>query len=554
MANMVIDLSRIGNIYPFPASYSIITRRVIIVTIVRPGPDMGWRRAAQSVNTAGTGGYSQTTEIPEENSEMQLNDMSLFRQQCYIDGAWADADDGATIEVTNPATGETLGTVPKMGANETRRAIEAANAAWPAWRAKTAKERSSILRRWFELMLENKDDLAVLMTTEQGKPLAEALGEAVYGASFFEWFAEEGRRAYGDVIPTHMADRRIVVLKEPVGVCAAITPWNFPSAMITRKAGPALAAGCPMVVKPASATPYSALALAELAERAGVPKGVFSVVTGAAGAIGGEMTSNPIVRKLTFTGSTEVGKILMRQCAGTVKKVSMELGGNAPFIVFDDADIDAAVEGAMVSKYRNAGQTCVCANRLLVQDSVYEEFAGKLAEAVSGLKVGSGLDEGVNQGPLIDMSAVEKVEQHIADATAKGARIVVGGGRHEMGGTFFQPTILADVTTDMAVTREETFGPLAPLFRFKTEEEAIAMANDTEFGLAAYFYSRDMGRVWRVSEGLEYGIVGANVGIISTEVAPFGGMKESGIGREGSHYGLDEFMEVKYICMGGVGG
>ncbi len=485
---------------------------------------------------------------------MQLNDMSLFRQQCYIDGAWADADDGATIEVTNPATGETLGTVPKMGANETRRAIEAANAAWPAWRAKTAKERSSILRRWFELMLENKDDLAVLMTTEQGKPLAEALGEAVYGASFFEWFAEEGRRAYGDVIPTHMADRRIVVLKEPVGVCAAITPWNFPSAMITRKAGPALAAGCPMVVKPASATPYSALALAELAERAGVPKGVFSVVTGAADAIGGEMTSNPIVRKLTFTGSTEVGKILMRQCAGTVKKVSMELGGNAPFIVFDDADIDAGVEGAMVSKYRNAGQTCVCANRLLVQDGVYEEFAGKLAEAVSGLKVGSGLDEGVNQGPLIDMSAVEKVEQHIADATAKGARIVVGGGRHEMGGTFFQPTILADVTTDMAVTREETFGPLAPLFRFKTEEEAIAMANDTEFGLAAYFYSRDMGRVWRVSEGLEYGIVGANVGIISTEVAPFGGMKESGIGREGSHYGLDEFMEVKYICMGGVGG
>ncbi len=485
---------------------------------------------------------------------MQLKDMSLFRQQCYIDGAWVDADDGATIEVTNPASNETLGTVPKMGANETRRAIEAANAAWPAWRAKTAKERSSILRRWFELMLENKDDLAVLMTTEQGKPLAEALGEAVYGASFFEWFAEEGRRAYGDVIPTHMADRRIVVLKEPVGVCAAITPWNFPSAMITRKAGPALAAGCPMVVKPASATPYSALALAELAERAGVPKGVFSVVTGAAGAIGGEMTSNPIVRKLTFTGSTEVGKILMRQCAGTVKKVSMELGGNAPFIVFDDADIDAAVEGAMVSKYRNAGQTCVCANRLLVQDSVYEEFAGKLAEAVSGLKVGSGLDEGVNQGPLIDMSAVEKVEQHIADATAKGARIVVGGGRHEMGGTFFQPTILADVTTDMAVTREETFGPLAPLFRFKTEEEAIAMANDTEFGLAAYFFSRDMGRVWRVSEGLEYGIVGANVGIISTEVAPFGGVKESGIGREGSRYGLDEFMEVKYICMGGVGG
>jgi succinate-semialdehyde dehydrogenase/glutarate-semialdehyde dehydrogenase len=494
------------------------------------------------------------TVFPEEKPEMQLKDTSLFRQQCYIDGAWTDADDGATIDVTDPATNDVLGTVPKMGANETRRAIEAANAAWPAWRAKTAKQRSVILRRWFELMLENQEDLGVLMTTEQGKPLAEARGEAVYAASFLEWFAEEGRRAYGDVIPPHMADRRIVVIKEPVGVCAAITPWNFPSAMITRKAGPALAAGCPMVVKPASATPYSALALAELAERAGVPKGVFSVVTGSAGEIGGEMTSNPIVRKLTFTGSTEVGKILMKQCAGTVKKVSMELGGNAPFIVFDDADLDAAIEGAMASKYRNAGQTCVCANRMLVQDGVYEAFAEKLAVAVSGLKVGSGMDEGVDQGPLIDMSAVEKVEAHIADATAKGARVVVGGGRHDLGGTFFQPTILADVTTDMRVTREETFGPLAPLFRFKTEEEAISMANDTEFGLAAYFYSRDLGRVWRVSEGLEYGIVGANVGIISTEIAPFGGMKESGIGREGSRYGLDEFMEVKYICMGGVGG
>ena len=484
---------------------------------------------------------------------MQLKDKSLFRQQCYIDGAWADADSGETLKVTNPATDEVLGTVPKMGANETRRAIEAANAAWPAWRAKTAKQRGDIIRRWFNLMLENQDDLGLLMTLEQGKPLPEAKGEIVYAASFLEWFAEEGRRAYGDIIPPHAADRRVVVIKEPIGVCAAITPWNFPAAMITRKAGPALAAGCPMVVKPATATPYSALALAELAERAGVPKGVFSVVTGSAGAIGGEMTSNPIVRKLTFTGSTEIGKLLMRECAGTVKKVSMELGGNAPFIVFDDADLDAAVQGAMDSKYRNAGQTCVCANRLLVQDGVYDAFAAKLAEAVSGLKVGSGVDEGVNQGPLIDMSAVEKVEEHIEDALSKGARIVVGGSRHELGQSFFQPTILADVDTSMKVTKEETFGPLAPLFRFKTEEEAIAMANDTEFGLAAYFFSRDMGRVWRVSEGLEYGIVGANVGIISTEVAPFGGVKESGIGREGSHYGLDEFMEVKYICMGGVG-
>ena len=483
---------------------------------------------------------------------MQLKDKSLFRQQCYIDGAWADADSGETLKVTNPATDEVLGTVPKMGANETRRAIEAANAAWPAWRAKTAKQRADIIRRWFNLMLENQDDLGLLMTLGQGKPLPEAKGEIVYAASFLEWFAEEGRRAYGDVIPPHMADRRVVVIKEPIGVCAAITPWNFPAAMITRKAGPALAAGCPMVVKPATATPYSALALAELAERAGVPKGVFSVVTGSAGAIGGEMTSNPIVRKLTFTGSTEIGKILMQQCAGTVKKVSMELGGNAPFIVFDDADLDAAVEGAMASKYRNAGQTCVCANRLLVQEGVYDAFAAKLAEAVSGLKVGDGVGEGVSQGPLIDMAAVEKVEEHIADALSKGARLVVGGSRHELGHSFFQPTILADVDTSMKVTKEETFGPLAPLFRFKTEEEAIQMANDIEFGLAAYFFSRDMGRVWRVSEGLEYGIVGANVGIISTEVAPFGGVKESGIGREGSHYGLDEFMEVKYICMGGV--
>ena len=484
---------------------------------------------------------------------MQLKDKSLFRQQGYIDGAWVDADDGSTIKVDNPASGKVLGTVPKMGANETRRAIEAANAAWPAWRKKTAKERAVILRKWYELMLANQEDLAVLMTSEQGKPLAEARGEVVYAASFLEWFAEEGKRAYGDVIPPHMADRRIVVLKEPVGVCAAITPWNFPAAMITRKAGPALAAGCPMVVKPASQTPYSALAMAELAHRAGVPKGVFSVVTGSATAIGGEMTANPIVRKLTFTGSTEIGKILMKQCADTVKKVSMELGGNAPFIVFDDADLDAAVEGAMASKYRNAGQTCVCANRLLVQDGVYDAFAAKLAKAVSAISVGDGLQAGIQQGPLIDMKAVEKVEEHIEDALAKGARVVVGGKRHKLGGSFFEPTILADVNTSMKVTREETFGPLAPLFRFKTDEEAIQMANDTEFGLAAYFYSRDLGRVWRVSEGLEYGIVGANVGIISTEIAPFGGMKESGIGREGSHYGLDEFMEVKYVCMGGIG-
>jgi succinate-semialdehyde dehydrogenase/glutarate-semialdehyde dehydrogenase len=490
--------------------------------------------------------------VLREMANMQLKDKSLFRQQCYIDGAWADADSGDTINVNNPASDEILGTVPKMGADETRRAIEAANAAWPAWRAKTAKQRADIIRRWFTLMLENQDDLGLLMTSEQGKPLPEAKGEVAYAASFLEWFAEEGRRAYGEVIPSHMADRRIVVIKEPIGVCAAITPWNFPAAMITRKAGPALAAGCPMVVKPASATPYSALALAELAERAGIPKGVFSVVTGSAGAIGGEMTSNPIVRKLTFTGSTEIGKRLMEQCAGTVKKVSMELGGNAPFIVFDDADLDAAVEGAMVSKYRNAGQTCVCANRLLVQDGIYDAFAAKLTEAVTGLKVGSGIDEGVSQGPLIDMAAVEKVEEHIEDALSKGARVMVGGGRHELGHSFFQPTILADVDTSMKVTKEETFGPLAPLFRFKTEEEAVEMANDTEFGLAAYFYSRDTGRVWRVSEGLEYGIVGANVGIISTEVAPFGGVKESGIGREGAHHGLDEFMEVKYICMGGV--
>jgi succinate-semialdehyde dehydrogenase/glutarate-semialdehyde dehydrogenase len=483
---------------------------------------------------------------------MKLMDPKLLRQQCYIDGGWTDADDSSVIDVTDPATGATLASVPKMCAAETRRAIDAANHALPEWRRKTAKERAVILRRWNDLMLENQDDLAKLMTCEQGKPLVESKGEIAYAASFIEWFAEEGKRVYGEIIPEPTRDRRIVVTKEPIGVCAAITPWNFPSAMITRKAGPALAAGCTMVVKPATSTPLSALALAELAERAGVPSGVFNVVTGGSTAIGGEMTSNPIVRKLTFTGSTKVGKLLMEQCAGTVKKVSLELGGNAPFIVFDDADLDAAIEGAIASKYRNAGQTCVCANRFLVQEGIYEKFSGRLASAVGDLKVGPGLDAGVTQGPLIDMKAVEKVEAHIADATAKGARLALGGQRHELGGTFFEPTVLVEVTGDMAVTHEETFGPVAPLFRFKTEGQAIAMANDTEFGLASYFYTRDMGRIWRVCEALEYGIVGVNVGIISNEVAPFGGMKESGIGREGSHFGIDEFLEVKYLCMGGI--
>jgi succinate-semialdehyde dehydrogenase/glutarate-semialdehyde dehydrogenase len=483
---------------------------------------------------------------------VQLKDMSLFRQQCYIDGAWVDADDKATLAVHNPADGQQIGTVPKMGVAETRRAIEAANAALPAWRAKTAKERSAILRKWFELMMQNQEDLAILMTVEQGKPLAESRGEIVYGASFIEWFSEEAKRVYGDTIPAPVADRRIVVIKQPIGVCAAVTPWNFPNAMITRKAGPALAAGCTMVIKPASQTPYSALALCELAERAGIPKGVISVVTGSAGPIGKELTTNPIVRKFTFTGSTEIGKLLMEQCASTVKKVSLELGGNAPFIVFDDADIDSAVEGAMASKFRNTGQTCVCANRIFVQEGVYEQFAKKLADKVSAMKVGNGLENGVVQGPLIDMKAVEKVEEHITDALEKGARVVTGGKRHEKGGQFFQPTVLADVNTKMKVTHEETFGPVAPLYRFKTEEELLKLANDTEYGLAAYFYSRDIGRVWRVAEGIESGIIGINVGIISTEVAPFGGVKESGIGREGSKYGIEEFLEVKYLCMGDI--
>ncbi|HKP26392.1 MAG TPA: NADP-dependent succinate-semialdehyde dehydrogenase [Dongiaceae bacterium] len=483
-------------------------------------------------------------------SALSLKDPSLFRQQCYINGQWADADSGKTIDVTNPATGEVLGTIPNMGTAETRRAIEAANAAWAGWRKKTAKERANILRKLFNLMMENQEDLAVLMTAEQGKPMAESKGEIAYAASFIEWFAEEGKRTYGDVIPAHAPDKRIVVTKEPIGVVAAITPWNFPSAMITRKAGPALAAGCPIVLKPATQTPFSALALAELAHRAGVPAGVFSVVTGSATQIGGEMTSNPIVRKLTFTGSTEIGKILLEQCARTVKKTSMELGGNAPFIVFDDADLDAAVEGAIMSKYRNTGQTCVCANRILVQDSVYDAFAAKLTAAVAKLKVGDGLKGETQQGPLIDMKAVEKVEEHIADALKKGAKVVAGGKRSSLGHSFFEPTILVNVTTDMKVTREETFGPVAPLFRFKTEEEAVKLANDTEFGLASYFYARDLGRVWRVAEQIESGIVGINTGIISTEVAPFGGVKESGLGREGSKYGIEDFLEVKYMCMG----
>ena len=483
---------------------------------------------------------------------MQLADSTLFRQKCYVNGDWIDADDGNTIDVTNPVDNSIIGTIPKLGSEETRRAIEGAEKAQRNWRQLTGKERSTILRNWYNLMMENQEDLAILMTIEQGKPLNESRGEILYAASFIEWFAEEGKRVYGDTIPGHQRDKRIVVLKEPIGVCAAITPWNFPSAMITRKAGPALAAGCSMVVKPATSTPYSALAMAELAERAGVPPGVLSVVTGGSSDIGGELTSNPIVRKLTFTGSTEVGRKLIEQCAGTIKKVSMELGGNAPFLVFDDADLDEAVEGAMASKYRNTGQTCVCANRILAQDGIYDEFTEKLADAVKNLKVGNGLEDGVTQGPLIDMAAVEKVEQHITDAVSKGARIVVGGDRHAMGGTFFQPTLLVDVTPTMEVTREETFGPLAPIYRFKTDEEGIKLANDTEFGLAAYFYARDVNRIWKVAEELESGIVGINTGLISTEVAPFGGVKESGIGREGSHYGLDDYLEIKYLCYGGI--
>ena len=489
---------------------------------------------------------------PATITGVQLSDPKLFRQSCYVDGAWVNARNSATISVDNPATGEIVGTVPKFGAVETRDAIEAANRAFPEWRKKTGKERAAVLRKWFDLMMANQEDLAKLMTTEQGKVLAESRGEVAYAAAFLEWFGEEAKRVYGDTIPGHQADKRIVVIKQPIGVAACITPWNFPLAMITRKAGPAIAAGCTVVVKPASQTPFSALALAELAERAGIPKGVFNVVTGSAGEIGGELTSNPIVKKLSFTGSTEVGKVLMAQSAATVKKLSLELGGNAPFIVFDDADLDAAVEGAIASKYRNTGQTCVCVNRIYVQDGVYDAFAAKLAESVKKLKPAPGLEAGATQGPLIDDKAVAKVEEHIQDAVSKGARVVVGGSRHALGGRFFEPTVLADVVPSALMAREETFGPVAPLFRFTTEEEAIAMANNTEFGLAAYFYGRDIGRVWRVAEGLESGMVGINTGIISTEVAPFGGVKESGLGREGSKYGIEEYLEVKYLCLGGI--
>jgi succinate-semialdehyde dehydrogenase / glutarate-semialdehyde dehydrogenase len=483
---------------------------------------------------------------------MQLKNPKLLREICYIDGAWTAADSGGTIPVHNPATDAQIGVIPNMGTKETRRAIEAAARALPPWAARTAKERAVLLRRWFDLMLENQQDLAVLMTAEQGKPLAESKGEIAYAASFLEWFAEEGKRLYGDIIPGHQSDKRILVLRQPVGVVAAITPWNFPSAMITRKVGPALAAGCTIVCKPATQTPFSALALAELAERAGIPPGVFNVITGSAAQIGAEMTSNALVRKVTFTGSTEIGKKLMAQCAGTMKKISMELGGNAPFIVFDDADLDAAVQGAIASKFRNTGQTCVCANRLLVQEGVYDAFAKKLAAAVSTLRVGDGLAGATDQGPLIDAKAVAKVEEHIADALSKGAKVTLGGKPHALGHTFFEPTILTQVTPAMMVAREETFGPVAPLFRFKTEAEAIAMANDTEFGLAAYMYTRDLARSWRVSEALEYGIVGLNTGIISTEVAPFGGVKESGNGREGSKYGILDYTEIKYVCVGGI--
>ena len=482
---------------------------------------------------------------------MKLTDSNLFRMQAYIGGQWENANSGATRDVVNPATGEKIGTVPDMGVAETRRAIEAAKAAFPAWAAKTAKERGAILRRWNDLMLANADDLAKLMTAEQGKPLAESKGEIAYAASFIDWFAEEGKRLYGDIIPPHQSDKRLVVLRQPVGVVAAITPWNFPAAMITRKAAPALAAGCTFVCKPATQTPYSALAMAELGARAGIPAGVLNIITGASSSeIGGELTSNPIVRKLTFTGSTEVGKKLMAQCAGTMKKVSLELGGNAPFIVFEDADLDAAAAGAIVSKYRNTGQTCVCANRLLVQSSVYEAFTRKLVDAVAKLKVGDGLKGATDQGPLIDSKALAKVEEHIADAVSKGGQIAFGGKRHALGGTFFQPTVITNVTSDMLVAREETFGPIAPIFRFDTEEEAVRMANDTEFGLASYFYTRDLARSWRVAEALEYGIVGLNTGLISTEVAPFGGIKESGTGREGSKYGILDYTELKYLCVG----
>ena len=483
---------------------------------------------------------------------VSLKDPSLFTQQAYIGGEWVDAPDGKTEQVTNPATGEVLGTVPVLGRDAVAHAIEVAEKAQKQWKKRTAKERSAILMKWYGLMMENQEDLARLMTAEQGKPLAESRGEIAYASSFLQWFAEEGKRIYGDVIPTFAPGRRVVVLKEPVGVCAAITPWNFPTAMITRKAAPALAVGCAMVVKPAMETQYSALAMAILAERAGLPKGLLSIVTGDAKTIGAEMTENPIVRKLTFTGSTAVGRLLMRQCADTVKKISLELGGNAPFIVCEDADVDAAVEGAIASKYRNSGQTCVCANRIFVHDAVYDEFAEKYAAKASAMKVGDGTEEGVVLGPLITEKAVEKVENQIADALSKGGRVLTGGKRHAKGGSFFEPTVIADANRDMLVFREETFGPMAPLIRFHSDDEVLEMANDSEFGLASYFYSRDISRIWKLAEGLETGLVGVNAGVIATEVAPFGGYKQSGIGREGSKYGVEDYLEVKYVCMAGI--
>src|SRR5512142_205768 len=490
--------------------------------------------------------------VKDRRAVPNLKDSKLFRDRAYVDGAWIEADGGGRFDVDNPADASVVGSVPNMGAAETKRAIDAANAALPAWRALPAKQRSNILRKWYDLIMANADDLALLLTTEQGKPLAEAKGEVVYGASFVEWFAEEAKRVYGDVIPSPTNDRRLIVLKQPIGVVAAITPWNFPNAMITRKVSPGLAAGCTFVLKPAEQTPFSALALAELAERAGIPKGVLNIVTGDPVAIGQELCASPIVRKVTFTGSTEVGRILMRQSADTIKKLSLELGGNAPFIVFDDADLDAAAEGALASKYRNAGQTCVCANRIYVQDKVYDAFAAKLAEKIRGFKVGKGNEPGVTIGPLIDEQGLKKVEDHVADAVAQGAKVVLGGHRHALGGRFFEPTLLTEMKTSMKVAREETFGPVAPLFRFQDDAEAISMANDTEFGLCAYFYSRDVGRIFRAAEAIESGIVGVNVGIISNEVAPFGGVKQSGLGREGSKYGIDDFLEIKYVCLGGI--
>ncbi len=483
---------------------------------------------------------------------MKLHNQALYRQQCHINGKWVDADDGDTIDVTNPADGSVIGSVPAMGAPDTRKAIQYAYQAQASWRAMLAKERAAILRRWYELMLENQEDLALMMTLEQGKPLAESRGEIGYAASFLEWFAEEAKRVYGETIPTHQSDKRLLVIKQPVGVCVAITPWNFPSAMITRKAAPALAAGCTVVVKPATQTPLSAFALCELAQQAGLPDGVFNVITGRSEEIGREMTGNPLVRHLSFTGSTETGRVLMKQCADSIIKVALELGGNAPFIVFDDADLDAAVDGAIVSKYRNGGQTCVCSNRIYVQDGIYDEFAEKMIAAVSGMRVGDGREDGIVQGPLINQAAVEKVEEHIADALQKGAELVLGGARHSLGGNYFQPTVLTGVSAGMKVAREETFGPLAPLFRFDHESSVIEMANDTEFGLASYFYSRDSARIWRVSEALEYGMVGINTGILSTAEVPFGGVKQSGIGREGSRHGMDEYLEMKYLCVGGI--